>query len=232
MRRVVFFEMQSSLLFLVSLTLLAFQEKNPAQAFAVSSIVCNSGTRKQQGWVGSSLTRDRRPLLSVGGKTAARTSHASALKVSGGDEEVEVHKKGMIWRELIAEYMGTFLIVWLGCGTVCSAIYTGAQTGLWQIAVVWSIAVTVAISCTSAISGAHLNPAISIAIASLRRGPSFGWGKVLPYCAAQLLGAISAASVNFILYREKIAAFEASSGIVRGAANSVASASAFGEYWR
>jgi glycerol uptake facilitator-like aquaporin len=169
----------------------------------------------------------------VGGQPAIRTPQAaSALKVSGGDEEVEVHKKGMIWRELIAEYMGTFLIVWLGCGTVCSAIYTGAQTGLWQIAVVWSIAVTVAISCTSAISGAHLNPAISIAIASLRRGPSFGWGKVLPYCAAQLLGAISAASVNFILYREKIAAFEASSGIVRGAANSIASASAFGEYWR
>jgi len=94
-------------------------------------------------------------------------------------------------KKLLAEALGTFLIVHLGCGTVCSAIFHSAQVGLWQIAAVWSLAVSLAIYSTAAISGAHLNPAISIAMFLLRKDLG-GWSKVMGYIVAQVIGAFLA----------------------------------------
>jgi len=153
--------------------------------------------------------------------------------LSGGSASEE--KAKTVWskpllREMFAELIGTFLLVQIGCGTVCSAIYLSAQVGLWQIAVVWSIAVTLAIATTASISGAHLNPSISIALAMLRPD-AFKWGKVLPYVLAQVTGAGLAAGVNLALFSDAIAKFEVSKEIVRGTAASVASAAAFGEYF-
>jgi glycerol uptake facilitator-like aquaporin len=105
------------------------------------------------------------------------------------------------------------------------------QVGLFQIASVWIIAVTVAICCTASISGAHLNPAVSIAFAAIRPSKSFGWKKVIPYSMAQLVGAIMGSWVNVVLYGGLISAFESANGIVRGTASGVASAKAFGEYF-
>jgi glycerol uptake facilitator protein len=130
-------------------------------------------------------------------------------------------------KELLAEFIGTFIIVQLGTGSVMSDIFDGAFAGLFQIASVWIIAVTLAISATSGISGAHLNPSISVALAMFR---DFEWKKVIPYSVAQTLGAVAASAVNFVLFAGKIAAFEQANGIVRGTAASVASARAFGEY--
>ncbi len=79
---------------------------------------------------------------------------------------------------MIAELFGTFLIVFIGTGSVASAIFTDSLVGLFQIASVWIIAVTIAICTTASISGAHLNPAISIAFAMVRPSKSFGWAKV------------------------------------------------------
>eukprot|EP00979_Chaetoceros_neogracilis_P006414 scaffold1307_cov260-Chaetoceros_neogracile.AAC.2 len=152
----------------------------------------------------------------------------TALNLSGGSKGDISSPKPSLSRELIAEFIGTFMIVQIGCGTVCAAVFKGAQVGLWQIAVVWSIAVTLAISCTAAISGAHLNPAITFAFATVR---DFEWKKVIPFIIAQVLGAVAAGGVNFALFRDSIAGFEKLNGIVRGAADSVQSASAFGEYW-
>lgn len=132
---------------------------------------------------------------------------------------------------MTAEFIGTFLIVMLGTGSVMSAIYTDSLVGLFQIASVWIIAVTVAISTTASISGAHLNPAVSLAFALIRPSKDFGWKKVLPYSAAQLLGAMAASSVNLLLYAGSIAAYEGANGIVRGATSGLASAKAFGEYF-
>lgn len=148
------------------------------------------------------------------------------LHMTGGDGGLKSYPT--LAQEMIAEFIGTFIIVQIGCGTVCAAIYKAAQVGLWQIAAVWAIAVTVAISSTAAISGAHLNPAITLAFAAIR---DFDWKKVIPFIVAQLSGAIAAAGVNFALFRESIASFEAASSIVRGTAESVKSAAAFGEYW-
>lgn len=131
-------------------------------------------------------------------------------------------------RQLLAEAVGTFLIVFLGLGAVMSAVYTNSLVGLWQIAVVWVIAVTVAIATTGHISGAHLNPAISIALAVFR---SFGWKRVVPYCLAQVMGAVLGAATNFILYSSVIQEFEAANKIVRSSATAIESAKTFGEYF-
>lgn len=133
-------------------------------------------------------------------------------------------------RVLLAEFLGTGLIVGLGTGAVMSAIFTNSLVGLWQIAVVWVVAVTIAIATTGPISGAHLNPAVSIAFALLRP-KSFSWNKVLPYSVAQTLGAAFFSWTNLLLYSGAIKAFEQSSSIARGTQASIASAKAFGEYF-
>ena len=94
--------------------------------------------------------------------------------------------------------------------------------------VVWSIAVTLAISVTGDISGAHLNPAITIALATFR---DFEWSKVPAFVVAQLFGAVAGAATNLGLFYGAIAEFESASNIVRGTKASIASAKAFGEYW-
>jgi glycerol uptake facilitator protein len=134
-------------------------------------------------------------------------------------------------RELIAEAFGTFLIVNIGTGAVMSAIFADALVGLWQIAVVWVIAVTVAISATGSISGAHLNPAISICFALLRPSKSFGWIKVLPYILAQVCGSVLGSAANFFLYSGLIRDYEVTHGILRSSGGAIGSAKAFGEYF-
>jgi glycerol uptake facilitator-like aquaporin len=132
---------------------------------------------------------------------------------------------------MTAEMIGTFLIVQIGTGSVMSAIFTDSLVGLFQIASVWIIGVTLAISTTAAISGAHLNPAVSIAFAALRPSKSFGWKKVIPYSASQLLGAVLASCVNLVLFSSSISAYESANGIVRASASGLASAKGFGEYF-
>jgi glycerol uptake facilitator protein len=127
--------------------------------------------------------------------------------------------------------IGTFIIVLIGTGSVMSGIFTDSLD-LFSIASTWIIGVTLAISTTADISGAHLNPAISIAFALLRPSAQFGWGKVLPYCFAQLVGAVLGSGVLLAMYGSTIAAFEKTNNVVRASASGIASAKAFGEYFR
>ena len=134
-------------------------------------------------------------------------------------------------RELLAECLGTFIIVEMGTGVVFASLFAGAITGLFHIAVVWGIAVTLAICLTGSISGAHLNPAISISFALLRPSKKFGWSKVIPYILAQIAGAMLGSAVNLLMYASLITDFEAENGIVRSSAGGTASALVFGEYY-
>jgi len=129
-----------------------------------------------------------------------------------------------------AELVGTFLLVLFGTGAVAAAVVTGAQVGLWQVAVVWGFGVTLAIYATAAISGAHLNPAVSLAMAVFRP-QEFPRRRLLPYWAAQLVGAILAGLVVLAVFGSFIDRFEADQGLVRGEAGSQASAMVFGEYF-
>ena len=129
-----------------------------------------------------------------------------------------------------AELVGTFLLVLFGTGAVAAAVVTGAQVGLWQVAVVWGFGVTLAIYATAAISGAHLNPAVPLAMAVFRP-QEFPRRRLLPYWAAQLVGAILAGLVVLAVFGSFIDRFEADQGLVRGEAGSQASAMVFGEYF-
>eukprot|EP00924_Labyrinthula_sp_SR-Ha-C_P003140 maker-scaffold_15-snap-gene-0.39-mRNA-1 protein AED:0.01 eAED:0.01 QI:141/1/1/1/1/1/2/251/323 len=130
----------------------------------------------------------------------------------------------------IAEAFGTFVIVLAGVGVVNTSVFTGAQTGLWQVAVVWGFGVTLAIITTATVSGAHLNPAVSLAF-SLLRPESFSY-KLLPlYWTAQVFGAIIASAINFSIFGPLIAKFEADNQLERGEDLSEQAAMAFGEYF-
>ena len=128
----------------------------------------------------------------------------------------------------IGEAVGTFILVFFGCGSVCAAVLTSAQAGIFQVAIVWGIAVAVAIHITGALSGAHLNPAVTLAMAAFG---GFDRAKVKGYLAAQFLAAFLAAAVLHGIFGTTISHFEATSGIVRGEPGSEASAMIYGEYF-
>lgn len=131
---------------------------------------------------------------------------------------------------LVGEVLGTFLLVLFGTGSVACAVLTGALNGLWQVAVVWGFGVTIAIYCSAALSGAHLNPAVSLAFAILRPR-SFPPSRLVPYCSAQLIGAIGAGLLVWAVFAPFLARFELKEGLVRGAAGSERAAMIFGEYF-
>jgi MIP family channel proteins len=131
---------------------------------------------------------------------------------------------------LVGETLGTFLLVLFGTGSVACAVLTGALQGLWQVAVVWGFGVTIAIYCSAGLSGAHLNPAVSLAFA-LCRPRSFPWARLVPYWLAQMLGAILAGLVVLAVFGTLLARFEAQEGLVRGAPGSERAAMVFGEYF-
>ncbi len=131
---------------------------------------------------------------------------------------------------LIGEACGTFLLVLFGTGVVATAVLTGAQVGLWQVAAVWGFGVTVAICVSAGVSGAHLNPAVTLAMAAFR-GESFARSRALPYVSAQMCGAVLAGCVVLAVFSPFLDRFEREHSIVRGEAGSEASAMVFGEYF-
>src|SRR5437899_582222 len=94
-----------------------------------------------------------------------------------------------------AEVLGTFLLVFFGCGAVHVAVLTGDLSGLGQVAMVWGVAIMLAIFCVGGISGAHINPAMTIAFACWGR---FAWSDVPAYIGSQLGEAILAAATLFV----------------------------------
>lgn len=134
-------------------------------------------------------------------------------------------------RALLAEAVGTGMIVFIGCGSVCST-FSGAYAGIWQVAVVWGLGVALAIYSTAEASGAHLNPAVTLAF-QLVRPQAHGMTplKSLLYIVSQMLGAGFGGLINLAVYSNTIEAFERANGIVRGQPESINSAKAFGEYF-
>jgi glycerol uptake facilitator protein len=129
---------------------------------------------------------------------------------------------------VIGEFAGTFLLVFFGCGSVCAAVTTGAQVGVFQVAIVWGLGIATAIYLTAALSGAHLNPAVTISLAAWGDFP----GRRVPgYVATQLAGAFLASMVLYVIFGGALSEFENKNHIVRGQDGSEASAMVFGEYY-
>ena len=105
---------------------------------------------------------------------------------------------------------------------------TGAQAGLWQVAVVWAFGVSLGIYTAASLSGAHINPAITAMAAVWDRFPLT---RVVPYWVAQTLGAACASLVLYAMFAETIVEFERQHGLLRGGPGSELSAMMFGEYF-
>lgn len=131
-------------------------------------------------------------------------------------------------KSFIGEFIGTFLLVLFGCGSVAVSVLFSSHQGLFQIAMVWGIGVTLAIFVTRNLSCAHLNPAVTIAMAASGRMKK---GLVPSYIVGQLLGAFIAALMIFMIFNPSIVAYEQNNDIIRGTPSSVATAKMFGEYY-
>jgi len=128
----------------------------------------------------------------------------------------------------VGELFGTFLLVFFGCGSVCASVLTGAQVGVFQVAIVWGLGIATAIYLTGALSGAHLNPAVTVSLAVWSDFPK---ARVTPYVVTQMLGAFAAAAVLYFVFGDALRAYEHANGIARGASGSEASAMVFGEFF-
>jgi glycerol uptake facilitator protein len=112
--------------------------------------------------------------------------------------------------ELIAEFLGTFVLILLGTGVVAMVVLFPSKVpgevihgGYTNITLGWGLAVTMGIYVAGKISGAHLNPAVTLALAVFR---GFPWRKVVPYSIAQIAGAFVAAA---LVYQNYLPAFHA-----------------------
>lgn len=119
-------------------------------------------------------------------------------------------------KECLAELVGTFILIFIGNMAVAMAVHTGGMD-LWGVASLWGLAVVMAVYAVGPISGAHLNPAVTISMALYRGLPV---KKVLPYILSQCLGAFIAAALIWSLWSGFWIPAAEKLGVVIGAAGS------------
>lgn len=108
--------------------------------------------------------------------------------------------------ELLAEFLGTFVLIVFGVGVVAQVVLSRSTAGGYlSINIAWGLAVAMGCYVSAGVTGAHLNPAVTVALAVHRRFP---WNKVLPYSIAQMAGAFVASAVVYVTYREALQAFD------------------------
>ena len=103
-------------------------------------------------------------------------------------------------QSLLAEAIGTMILVLLGDGVVANVLLErskGQNSGWLVITMGWGVAVAIAVYAVGRISGAHLNPAVTLALATIG---SFPWADVPGYLAAQMIGAIAGAVLVWLAY--------------------------------
>jgi glycerol uptake facilitator protein len=113
---------------------------------------------------------------------------------------------------VLAEFIGTLLLVTFGNGVVANVVLArtkGNNSGWIVISAGWGLAVFVGVFSSQAFSGAHLNPAVSLAMAAAGK---LAWAKVAGYVVAQMLGGIAGGALVFCFYREHFKATEDANG--------------------
>ncbi|MGZ4181530.1 MAG: MIP/aquaporin family protein [Solirubrobacteraceae bacterium] len=162
----------------------------------------------------------------------------SSVAAAGQRRRPRAAWRSTVWGEYLAECIGTFVLICFGDGVVAMAVAGLNQSGRgtkifdasgdWLlIAWGWGFAVAFAVYVAGGISGAHINPAVTLAFAA-RRG--FPWRKVPGYIAAQLVGAFLGALLVYIVYKGAIDSYERANHITRGAVNSVPTYSIFATF--
>jgi glycerol uptake facilitator protein len=146
-----------------------------------------------------------------------------------------------LWGELLAEFLGTFVLIAFGDGVVAMAVAalpgsgrTAGPTVIFQaagdwllITWGWAMAVAFAVWVAGGVSGAHLNPAVTLAFAVRRK---FTWSKVLPYWGAQVFGAFVGAALVFLVYHNAIDAFDLANKTPKSGGGALATYSIFATF--
>jgi glycerol uptake facilitator protein len=146
-------------------------------------------------------------------------------------------RKGMIG-ELWAEFFGCFILISFGDGVVAmlwaltesgrSSAGPLQSSGDWLLITWgWALAVAFAVYVCGGISGAHINPAVTLG-AAIRK--NLEWRKVLPYWVAQVLGCFVGAALVYLVYHDAINAYDHANHIVKGTAASVSTYSTFATF--
>ncbi|GHE56610.1 aquaporin [Streptomyces spiralis] len=152
-----------------------------------------------------------------------------------------LRRRGGLWGECLAEFLGTFVLIAFGCGSVATAVaalpgsgrtagpttfFLGA--GDWLLITWgWAFAVVFGVYVAGGVSGAHINPAVTLAFAVRRRFP---WVKVVPYWCAQLVGAFAGAALVYAVYHDAINTFDAAMKGPKTNGHTVASFSIFATF--
>jgi glycerol uptake facilitator protein len=140
-------------------------------------------------------------------------NQAAGRRPSGAvDEPAEPHgvrnmseaRRNPLLGEVLAEFLGTLVLIALGDGVVAMVVLFGngepgevINGGYTNITLGWGLAVFLGICIAGRISGAHLNPAVTLSLAVFS---GFSWRKVLPYTAAQVAGAFAGAALVYVNY--------------------------------
>jgi glycerol uptake facilitator protein len=159
----------------------------------------------------------------------------------GRGEGRTIGRIGGLFGELLSEFLGVFVIIAFGDGVVAMAVAalpgsgrTSGPTvifdaaGDWLLITFgWAMAVAFAVWIAGGVSGAHLNPAVTLAFAARRK---FSWSKVLPYWAAQVIGAFVGAALVFLVYHNAIDAFNLAAGTPKSGGKALATYSIFATF--
>src|ERR1035438_5970936 len=161
------------------------------------------------------------------------------------DEYQPIHGAGRqtfglhgIWGELSAEFLGTMTLICFGDGVVAMAVAALNSSGRastpttifmasgdWLLITFgWAFAVMFGVYVAGGISGAHINPAVTLALAVRRRFP---WKHVAPYWIAQVVGAFIGAAVVMWVYHDAITPYTTADHLTPSAGNALASYSIF-----
>ncbi|QCI20442.1 aquaporin family protein [Buchnera aphidicola (Brachycaudus cardui)] len=134
------------------------------------------------------------------------------------------YTKKNILKQCIVEFFGTGLIIFFGTGCLLASKLTNIYLNSFEISFIWGLAVSISIYFSSSISGAHLNPAITI----------FFWlsckihkKKVLPYIISQIFGAFFFTMLIYFLYYRELVSFINHNNIIIGSQESLNLASIF-----
>jgi glycerol uptake facilitator len=196
----------------------------------------------------------RRTLAETAGSALAETAGSARNGAWRGQEDImaddiaplrgEGRTVGRItglWGELMAEFIGVFVLISFGDGVVAVAVAglpgsgrTSSPTTIFDaagdwllITWGWAMAVAFAIWVAGGVSGAHLNPAVTLAFAARRK---FAWAKVLPYWGAQIFGAFVGAALVYLVYQSAINAFNLAAHTPKSGGNALATYSIFATF--
>ncbi|WP_328504347.1 aquaporin family protein [Streptomyces sp. NBC_00457] len=146
-----------------------------------------------------------------------------------------------LWGECLAEFLGTFVLIAFGCGVVAMTVAalpgsgrtSGPTTfflgvGDWLLITWgWAMAVVFGVYVAGGVSGAHINPAVTLAFAVRRR---FAWVKVVPYMVSQVAGAFAGAALVYGVYHDAISTFDHAMTGPKTNGHTLASFSIFGTF--